>query len=403
MRQGGSFYEFFAGGGMARAGLGAGWDCLFANDFDYKKSQSYKDNWGDDVLKTEDIRNLVTAQLPRRADLAWASFPCQDLSLAGGGAGLRGSRSGTFWPFWKLIEGLIVEKRAPSVVVIENVCGTLTSHGGRDFTAICGALRSGGYRYGALVVDATLFVPQSRPRLFIVAVRDDIEIHRPLCLDGPSGLWHTRAVRAAQKQLPYADQENWVWWDLPQPSLRRARLADLIENEPNTVRWHTPEETGRLLGLMSDLNREKVERARAEDLPAVGAIYKRTRRDDHGRRVQRAEIRFDGVAGCLRTPAGGSSRQLLMVVRGQSVRSRLISARETARLMGLPDTYILPDNYNDAYHLTGDGVVIPVVRYLAAHLLEPLLARGEQDGETQADNARADRGPSTLRWRRAPA
>jgi DNA (cytosine-5)-methyltransferase 1 len=62
-----------------------------------------------------------------------------------------------------------------------------------------------------------------------------------------------------------------------------------------------------------------------------------------------------------------------MVVNGQSVKARLISGRETARLMGLPDTYTLPENYNEAYHLTGDGVVVPVVRHLAEHIFEPIL------------------------------
>jgi DNA (cytosine-5)-methyltransferase 1 len=63
-----------------------------------------------------------------------------------------------------------------------------------------------------------------------------------------------------------------------------------------------------------------------------------------------------------------------MVVDGQKVRTRLISSRETARLMGLDDTYILPRNYNEAYHLTGDGVAVDVVRHLARHLFEPILS-----------------------------
>lgn len=105
----------------------------------------------------------------------------------------------------------------------------------------------------------------------------------------------------------------------------------------------------------------------------VGGIYKRTRLDENGRKVQRAEVRFDDVAGCLRTPAGGSSRQLILVVEGNKVRSRLISSRETARLMGLPDEYELPENYNEAYHLTGDGVAVPVVRFLAEHILGPVI------------------------------
>jgi DNA (cytosine-5)-methyltransferase 1 len=94
--------------------------------------------------------------------------------------------------------------------------------------------------------------------------------------------------------------------------------------------------------------------------------------------VQRAEVRFDDVAGCLRTPAGGSSRQLILVVDSNEVKSRLISTRETARLMGLPDDYVLPEKYNEAYHLTGDGVVVPVVRHLAENLLEPLVTQRKQ-------------------------
>ena len=62
-----------------------------------------------------------------------------------------------------------------------------------------------------------------------------------------------------------------------------------------------------------------------------------------------------------------------MIVEANGVRSRLLSPREAARLMGLPDDHS-PQNYNEAYHLAGDGVAVPVVRFLAEHILEPLLA-----------------------------
>ena len=132
--------------------------------------------------------------------------------------------------------------------------------------------------------------------------------------------------------------------------------------------WFSKEYTQQLLAKMSDLNRAKLHQAKRTKRRMVGALYRRTRQG-----VQRAEIRFDGMSGCLRTPAGGSSRQIILVVDGPSVRARLISSRETARLMGLPDTYTLPENYNEAYHLTGDGVVVPVVRHLAQHIFEPVL------------------------------
>lgn len=370
----GSFYEFFAGGGMVRAGLGGGWACLFANDFDPKKGFSYQANWGTGgELTVGDIRALKVENLPGHADLVWGSFPCQDLSLAGAGAGLEGERSGTFYPFWNVVRDLVRDGRAPKIVAVENVCGALTSHGGKDFEAICTTFAEGGYRYGALVINADLFVPQSRPRLFIVGIHQDIEIPDDMISPEPIEPFHTRALRRAVSALPEGVMKSLVWWNLPIPERRGQTFAELIEEEPDSVEWHTQLDTKRLLDMMSPVNEAKVRAAQRSGRRMVGGVYRRTRLDEAGAKVQRAEVRFDDVAGCLRTPAGGSSRQIILVVDGPRIRSRLISARETARLMGLPDTYVLPRKYNDAYHLTGDGVAAPVVRYLAQHLFEPIV------------------------------
>lgn len=380
-----SFYEFFAGGGMARAGLGDGWNCLFANDFDSKKGMAYQANWGvGGELTVGDVKNVHAAQLPGCADLVWGSFPCQDLSLAGGGAGLKGERSGTFYPFWDVVRGLIKDGRAPKLIALENVCGTLTSHEGKDFQAICQTFAEAGYRYGALVINASLFVPQSRPRFFIVGVRKDIEIDPALLAPGPMGPFHTRSLCNAIAASPEGSQASWLWWNVPTPPRRNSVFADLVEENPVGVEWHTPAETKQLLGMMSPINLAKVTAAKRAKRRMVGGVYKRTRLDERGVKVQRAEVRFDDVAGCLRTPAGGSSRQTILVIDGPIVRSRLISARETARLMGLPDEYKLPKNYNEAYHLTGDGVAAPVVRHLAAHLFEPLLGVAAVQGRRDA-------------------
>lgn len=365
-----TYYEFFAGSGMVRAGLGDGWKCLFANDFDSKKAASYEENWGGDEILVKDVGELASSELPGQADLAWASFPCQDLSLAGMGAGLRGKRSGTFWPFWTLVQQLGHEGRRPAVVVLENVCGALTSHDGEDFRSLINALRVEGYRPGALVIDAALFVPQSRPRLFIVGVHNDVQIAPDLATEKPREPFHTAGITAAHRSLPKADRDSWVWWSLPVPPPRVSTFASVIESE---VPWHTAEQTDSLLNLMSPVHLAKVARAKKAGRTIVGAIYKRTRPDEGGRRVQRAEVRFDDVAGCLRTPGGGSSRQTIIAVSGGKVRTRLLSPREAARLMGLPDDYILPSNYNDAYRLMGDGVVVPVVGHLSRYLLEPLV------------------------------
>lgn len=366
------FYEFFAGGGMVRAGLGDGWRCLFANDIDPAKAQAYRANWGQADFQLGDIGAVVSGDLPGTADLVWGSFPCQDLSLAGTGAGLGGRRSGTFHAFWDVVRGLADQGRGPAIVAVENVCGTLTSRGGRDFEAVCRTYVESGYLWGALVINADRFLPQSRPRLFVIGLRADLAAPTGLTTPRPLEPFHPAALRRAVERLPERLRATMVWWRLPEPTARAASLATLIEADPADAPWNTPERTARLLGLMSPVNLAKVERARLADGRTVGTLFLRTRTDAAGSKHQRAEVRFD-VAGCLRTPAGGSSRQTVLIVERGEVRTRLMSARETARLMGLPDRYNLPGTYSVACRLTGDGVAVPVVRHLAEGLFEPML------------------------------
>lgn len=373
------FYEFFAGGGMARMGLGSRWHCLFANDIDEMKAEIYRAYWGDNgELVVGDIAAVTSDQLPGRPDLVWASFPCQDLSLAGNGAGLNGNRSGTFWPFWSLMQALTREGRAPQVIVLENVCGAITSNEGQDLAAICRALAGEGYRYAPMVIDAKLFLPQSRPRLFIVAFGPGYHPPNNIISPTPTRQWHPDSFGLGYARLTDEERGKWLWLAPPAPPPNNVRLVDLIEEEPEGVEWHSSYETNRLLGMMSSLNYAKVQQAMRVGQRIVGTVYKRTRKDNDGVRRQRAEVRFDNVAGCLRTPAGGSSRQIILVVEGTNVRSRLISPREAARLMGLPDDYPLPPRYNDAYQLVGDGVAVPVVAWLARHVIEPAIDAEER-------------------------
>jgi DNA (cytosine-5)-methyltransferase 1 len=368
-----TFLEFFCGGGMARVGLGDGWRCLFANDLDSRKAQAYISNFGRERLAVKNVTDVAPRDIPTRADLAWASFPCQDLSLAGAGAGLDGERSGAFWPFWRLIRRLSEARRGPRLIALENVCGLLSSRNGADFSALVGAVQAAGYRCGALVVDAVEFTPQSRPRLFLLAVARDIRIPDAL-LDAKPPTWGVSpALLTAHARLDPAVAARFLWWRLPPPPRRNFNLVDLVEDEPKGVEWQNADGVARLLSLMAPLHRARVGQAAAEGGRRVGALYRRTRPAPSGGKTQRAEVRFDGVAGCLRTPAGGSSRQSILVIERGEVRARLLSAREAARLMGLPDSYALPESYNEAYHLLGDGVVAPIVRHLAAHWMEPIL------------------------------
>lgn len=358
--------EFFAGGGLARLGLD-GWRTAFANDIDPMKAAAYRANFGAASLVERDVWDLTLADLPSgRADLAWASSPCQDLSLAGARAGLSGARSGAFWGFWRLIEALDAEGRAPRLIVIENVSGLLTSRGGEDFRVLGDLLARSGWRFGALEIDAALWLAQSRPRLFIVATRQDGE-----GAPGPVAPFHSRGVIAAHAGLSDEARAAWRWWRLPTPLARNTDLAAMLEPDM-AVDWFDDARTARLLSQMAPLHRQRLDAALASGERRVGAAYRRVR-VERGQKIQRLEARFDGLAGCLRTPAGGSSRQYVLAVEAGRVRARLLTAREAMRLMGVPETYRLPAATGAALKIAGDGVAVPVVRALSEGLLKPLL------------------------------
>lgn len=372
------YYEFFAGVGMARAGLGRGWQCLFANDCDQLKQASYAENWAGETFDGRDVALVTAHDLDGRADLAWASFPCQDLSQAGSKAGIgyaysaTATRSGAVWPFLEIMRDLRAEGRQPTMLALENVVGLLTSNGGADFRTLCSALSELGYRYGAIVADAAHFVPQSRPRVFIVAVRREFPIPSELCCELPRSPWHTQPLLRARAGLSPSEVSDWVWWTLGEPPARREfELTDVIDLGDG-AQWNTDEATDRLLGMMSEQHLKRLNEAKLAGRPMIGSLYLRMRPHGGTGNVQRAEIAFGTTIGCLRTPKGGASRPRIIVVEGEQVRTRLVSVREAALLMGLGEDFNLPSTYNECFRLIGDGVVPAVVRFLGERLLEPI-------------------------------
>lgn len=372
------YYEFFAGVGMARSGLGSGWQCLFANDCDPLKYTSYSGNWVGEQFDARDVALIRADDINGVADMAWASFPCQDLSQAGSKAGIgeaggfAATRSGAVWPFLGIIRDLALVGRHPALLALENVVGLLNANGGTDFRAICGALSEIGYRFGAVVVDASHFVPQSRPRVFIVAVRSEVPIPAALQTELPQSPWHSQTLLRARAALAPVDATNWIWWSPGSPPAQKEfELEDIIELGDD-AEWNSAEATDRMVGMMSPLHRDRLEWAKSEGKPVIGSLYLRMRPNGAAGNVQRAEIAFGSTLGCLRTPKGGASRPRIIVVDGDRVRTRLLSIGEAALLMGLGEEFILPKTYNECFRLIGDGVVPAVVRFLADRLLEPL-------------------------------
>ena len=361
-----SFAEFFAGIGLIRVGLESeGWIARFANDVNPDKERMYRGHFGKSSdLVVKDIGELSSNEVPS-VTLATASFPCNDLSIAGGRAGLNGGASSAFWIFIKLLKDL--RTRRPPLVLLENVTGFLSSNGGADFRDALLALSKLGYSIDAFILDAVDFVPHSRKRLFVVGVLESLIPHvreEPYTECVESRIRPKRLIQFIRSHCNI----RWNIRPLPDPPKLKTALPDLLEDlSSESSEWWSAKRAEYLLNQMSPQHRVMAEKMIAGRKWSYGTIFRRMR---NGRST--AELRVDGIAGCLRTPRGGSGRQILFKAGKGQYHVRLLTPRDTARLMGA-DKFKISVSRNHALFGFGDAVCVPVIEWIARYYLNPLV------------------------------
>jgi len=359
--------EYFAGIGLVRMGLEPrGWRVIFANDISEKKYEMYKAFFpnAERHYKVQDVFDLTSADIPA-STLATCSFPCIDLSLAGNMKGIGGKHSSAFWGFLNAIK--LQGDGAPPIVLVENVPGWLYSNKGADFRLTVQALNELGYTCDVFTLDALRFTAQSRQRIFLVGTRlpvPSVDInfllrrHRSLASD------------TLRKSLLANEDLNWFCTEFPlPPPLRKSGLSEIIEQmDDNDNRWWEADEVKRHFDMMSEAHKEMVTLLMNKSRSTYRTFYRRRREGQ-----QRAEVRHDDVAGCLRTAVGGSGKQFLLKAGNGQLKMRTMTAREYARLQGVPD--ICPITVNGVQALTGfgDAVCVPVITWIAKHALNPLV------------------------------
>lgn len=354
--------EFFAGIGLVRLALERqGFHVAFANDIDADKLEIYRDNFAADDFHLGDIHQLQPAGIPE-CELFTASFPCNDLSVAGARAGLAGGQSSAFWGLVRILEAR--HERRPRVVLLENVPGFLNSRGGKDFEAALAALNELGYACDAFLLDAAHFTPQSRLRMFVVA---------KLGAMGDSTVGLQVSPIRPPSLVNFIHAHPHLKWDvapLPAPPVRRLALESILEDlADDDPAWWNRQRTDYFMGQLSQRHAAVAAEMIAGDAPRFATAFRRVRK---GRSM--AELRTDGLAGCLRTPRGGSGRQILFKAGQGRYQVRLLTARECARLQGVPDTFKINVRLNQALFGFGDAVCVPAVEWIAEHYLLPYLA-----------------------------
>ena len=253
-----TFAEFFAGIGLMRIGLEkAGWRIAFANDIDQDKWQMYKDHFGDTgEFVVDDIHKLKASQVPS-VGLATASFPCNDLSLAGARHGLAGAQSSAFWGFIDILKGMQRERRLPPLVLLENVPGFLSSNDGRDFEDALLALNERGYAVDTFIIDAARFLPQSRQRLFVIGSKTS----KAYALNEAPGFYESEARPPALASFILMHPDiDWRIRQLPPLPKRSKSLPDLLDDLPlNHSMWWSRQRCDYMLNQMSPKHRAQAE------------------------------------------------------------------------------------------------------------------------------------------------
>ncbi len=359
--------EFFAGIGLVRLALERrGWEVAFSNDIDANKAAMYRHNWpDDDHLRVGDIHLLDPNEIPR-CDLFTASFPCNDLSIAGRWDGLDGKESSAFWGLIKILRELGSQR--PPFVLLENVLGFLMSKNGADFEKALLALNELGYVVDAFVLNAVHWAPQSRARLFIVAQHEPTEECRTA-----SFISDTRPV--ALLNFIYAhDNIRWNLRELPSLPTPTKKLRDVVEDLPNDdPHWWNKERTEYFMNQMSERHLAEANAMISGRSFTYATAFRRVR---NGKSM--AELRTDGIAGCLRTPRGGSGRQILFKAGRGSYQVRLLTARECARLQGVPDDYVIDVPLNQALFGFGDAVCVPAIEWILDNYVTPAVTEYSQ-------------------------
>ncbi len=349
--------EFFAGIGLVRLALERqGWEVLWANDIDPKKAKMYQANFGRSDFVLGDIHKIPADAVPD-CRLYTASFPCNDLSIAGAMEGLHGKESGAFWGLIRILKEKGHER--PQLVLLENVVGFLMCKQGRDFEAALAALCELGYSVDAFIVNASAFVPQSRPRLFVIARH---------C--GGEGIVKV-AAQSDVRPAPLAQFINLtphLLWDIqPLPPLphRKLTLMEIVEDLPDSdLHWWSQGRTDYFMGQLSPKHKIAADNMIEGKSVSYATAFRRVRK---GRSM--AELRTDGLAGCLRTPRGGSGRQILFKAGKGRHQVRLLTARECARLQGVPDDFNISVPLNQALFGFGDAVCVPVIDWIVKYYL----------------------------------
>lgn len=302
--------DLFAGVGGLRMGFEkAGFQTVFANDFEHKCKYTYDLNFATSKLTVEDIRKIGLDDLPE-FDFLLGGFPCQAFSIAGYRQGFSDEkgRGNLFFDVARIIEA-----RKPQGFLLENVKNLKSHDGGRTFRIIEETLKGLGYHIQAKVLNTMDYgnVPQNRERIYIVGFKDENVAKR---------------------------------FSFPSPTPLTVKVSDLLEKHVDEKYYYNGKP---LFDKLAPFIKEQ------------GKVYQWRR--------QYVRENKSGVCPTLTANMGMGGHNVPIIKDNKGIRK--LTPLECFRIQGFPKTYVLPNIADSAlYKQAGNSVSVPVIEALAKQI-----------------------------------
>jgi DNA (cytosine-5)-methyltransferase 1 len=306
--------DLFAGVGGIRLGFEkAGFETVFANDFEPRCKETYDLNFSTSKLIVEDIRKIGIDDLPK-FDFLLGGFPCQAFSIAGYRQGF-GDEKGRGNLFFDIAR--ILKERKPEGFLLENVKNLKSHDGGKTFKIIEDALKDLGYHIKVKVLNTMEYgnVPQNRERIYIVGFKNKL----------------------------YSDR-----FEFPNPVKLTKKITDLLEkNVPEKYYYNGK--------------------------PLFEKLKNSIKEEDKVYQWRRQYVRENksGVCPTLTANMGMGGHNVPIIKDKKGIRK--LTPLECFRIQGFPKDYVLPKiSDSSLYKQAGNSVSVPVVEAVAKQMMRAM-------------------------------
>ena len=315
---------FSGAGGLDLGFKNAGFEVVWANEYDKTIWDTYKANHKNTKLDTRSIRNIPNEELPKNIDGLIGGPPCQSWSLAGSMKGINDERGSLFYEYIRVLKYL-----QPKFFLAENVKGIVSKAHLKEFENIVNLFDEAGYSCQYKVLNAKDFhVPQTRERVFLIGFRKDLNISFKFPEPKNEKIFLDTVIKGLEDAVPFEKGK-----------------------QPQTKVLNNEYMTGSFSSMFMSRNRRRKINEHSFTIQASGRHAPIHPLSPNMVKIEKDKFEFEGSFEDVRR----------------------LSVRECARIQTFPDNFEFHyKTINDGYKMIGNAVPVKLAEALATEIYSTL-------------------------------